>query len=102
MPLFEIMSVEERYEELLQAVEGLAEGEGDAIALMANVTALIHREMGFWWTGFYVVKPSADCVPADTFEGIDPTIPVTVPMANVPAYREASGWRWFVNIVGKY
>lgn len=54
------MSVEERYEELLQAVEGLAEGEGDAIALMANVSSLIHYAMGFWWTGFYIVRPSAD------------------------------------------
>ena len=25
------------------------------IANMANVSALIHREFGFWWTGFYRV-----------------------------------------------
>lgn len=56
----EIMSVEEKYEELLQAVRSLAEGEDDAIALMANVSSLIHYAMGFWWTGFYIVKPSAD------------------------------------------
>ena len=31
------------------------EGESDMIANMANVSALIHREFGFWWTGFYRV-----------------------------------------------
>ena len=26
------------------------------IARMANVAALLHQEMGFWWTGFYRVQ----------------------------------------------
>ena len=33
----------------------MLEGESDMIANMANVSALIHREFGFWWTGFYRV-----------------------------------------------
>ena len=45
-----------RYEDILAKARGLAEGETDTIALMANLSALIHLEMGFWWTGFYIVK----------------------------------------------
>lgn len=30
-------------------------GEDDIIANMANLSAMIHREFGFWWTGFYRV-----------------------------------------------
>ena len=33
----------------------MLEGESDMIANMANISALIHREFGFWWTGFYRV-----------------------------------------------
>lgn len=33
----------------------MLEGESDMIANLANVSALIHREFGFWWTGFYRV-----------------------------------------------
>ena len=50
---------EEKYEEILAEAKGLAEGEGDVIALMANLSSLIHYRMGFWWTGFYIVKPKA-------------------------------------------
>lgn len=39
---------------------------------------------------------------ADTFDGIDPTIPVTVPMAQVAQYAASTGWNRFVNISGKY
>ena len=50
---------ESRYEDILAKARGLAEGETDSIALMANLAALIHLEMGFWWTGFYIVKPKS-------------------------------------------
>jgi len=39
---------------------------------------------------------------ASTFEGIDPYVPVTVPMANVEQYYAAPGWSSFLNISGKY
>ena len=46
---------EEKYRTLLAQAEALLEGEEDGIARMANLAALLHREMGFWWTGFYRV-----------------------------------------------
>lgn len=49
------MTKEKKYEALLAQVESLCEGEKDAIAKMANVSALLHQEFGFWWTGFYRV-----------------------------------------------
>lgn len=48
------MNKQERYAELLPQAKALIEGE-DLIAAMANVAALLHRSMGFWWTGFYRV-----------------------------------------------
>ena len=45
----------EAYEALLPQAAALVEGETDVIARMANIAALLHREMGFWWTGFYRV-----------------------------------------------
>lgn len=49
------MDKEEKYRTLLAQAEALLEGEDDGIARMANLAALLHREMGFWWTGFYRV-----------------------------------------------
>ena len=46
---------EEKYILLVKQCKALLEGESDEIARMANVTALIHETMGFWWTGFYRV-----------------------------------------------
>ena len=50
---------QEKYERLFPQVKALCEGEGDMIAKMANISALLHHEFGFWWTGFYRV-----CLPA--------------------------------------
>lgn len=49
------MTKEETYKSLLPQVKSLCEGESDMIAKMANVSALLHSEFGFWWTGFYRV-----------------------------------------------
>ena len=48
-------SKEQRYERLLPQVAALCDGESDLIAKMANISALLHQEFGFWWTGFYRV-----------------------------------------------
>ena len=47
---------EEKYRLLTKQISALIEGETDAIAVMSNVSAAIHEEMGFFWTGFYRVK----------------------------------------------
>ena len=46
----------EKYELIYRQVKSLLEDETDMTANMANICALIHREFGFWWTGFYIVK----------------------------------------------
>ena len=50
------MTKEEKYAAVLPQVKALCEGEKDMIAKMANVAALLYREFGFWWTGFYRVE----------------------------------------------
>ena len=49
----------EKYTLLCEQIKALIEGETDVVAVMANVVAVIHETMGFWWTGFYCVKPKA-------------------------------------------
>lgn len=46
---------EQKYQTLLQQVIALAENESDTIALMANISSMIHHTFGFFWTGFYRV-----------------------------------------------
>ena len=50
------MNKVERYHLLQQQIKALSAGETDQVAVMANVAAAIHLEMGFWWTGFYRVQ----------------------------------------------
>jgi len=47
---------ENSYSLLYKQIENLIVGEGDDIAVMANVATLIHDTFHFWWTGFYRVK----------------------------------------------
>ena len=50
-----MMNKEEKYQLLTEQIRALTQGETDLVAKMANVTAAIHEEMGFFWTGFYRV-----------------------------------------------
>jgi len=49
------MTKEEKYISILPQAESLVRGESDMIANMANLSELLHRTFGFWWTGFYRV-----------------------------------------------
>ena len=46
----------ETYTLLSEQIKSLTQGETDEVAKMANIAAVIHEAMGFWWTGFYRVK----------------------------------------------
>ena len=46
----------EKYKLLNEQIKSLTQGETDEVAKMANIAAVIHEAMGFWWTGFYRVK----------------------------------------------
>lgn len=47
---------EEKYRLLSAQVKALVEGETDWVSVTANVCAAIQEAMGFFWTGFYVVR----------------------------------------------
>ncbi len=55
MPETSNLSKEEIYRLLEKQVSAMVEDESDAVANMANVAALIHHSLRFWWTGFYRV-----------------------------------------------
>ncbi len=52
------ISKEILYKDLLAKTKALMEGESDTIANMANIAALLHQSLHFWWTGFYRVIES--------------------------------------------
>ena len=45
----------EKYALLYKQIISLLAGKSDTVANMANVAAMIHATLGFWWTGFYRV-----------------------------------------------
>ena len=51
---------EQKYGQLVKEATSLLDGESDMIANMANLAALIHETMGYWWTGFYIVRADVD------------------------------------------
>ncbi len=50
------VSKHKRYEQLLPQLKALLEVEGDLIANMANVCAVLKSTFDFFWVGFYIVK----------------------------------------------
>lgn len=46
----------EQYQNLIPQIKGLLTGEPDLIANLANVTAALKEQFGWFWIGFYLVK----------------------------------------------
>lgn len=46
----------EQYQNLIPQITGLLTGEPDLIANLANVTAALKEQFGWFWIGFYLVK----------------------------------------------
>ena len=49
-------SKEEQYKNLLPQIQGLLQGEDDLIANLANISAALKEQFGFFWVGFYLIK----------------------------------------------
>lgn len=47
---------EDQYQSLIPQIKALLEGENDFIANLANVSAALKEQFGFFWVGFYLVK----------------------------------------------
>ena len=79
------MEKEKHYQELAKQISALVEGETDSISVMANVSAAIHEAMGFFWTGFYIVK--GDELRLGPFQG-------SVACMHIPYGRGVCGTSW--------
>ena len=55
------------YQLLVKQIESLIEGENNTTGQLANAAALLHETMGWWWTGFYLVKD--DVLQLGPFQG---------------------------------
>lgn len=49
-------SKEEQYRALVPQIAGLLKGETDLTANLANVSAALKEQFGYFWVGFYLVK----------------------------------------------
>lgn len=76
---------EKKYRLLTEQVKGLVEATDDAVSAMANVSAAIQETMGFFWTGFYVVK--GDRLQLGPFQG-------SVACTQIPFGRGVCGTAW--------
>ncbi|CAN5770589.1 GAF domain-containing protein [soil metagenome] len=47
---------EEIYQALLPQITGLVTGEPDLVANLANISAALKEQFGWFWVGFYIVK----------------------------------------------
>ena len=63
------MNKADKYTTIFQTIQAVVEGESDIIANMANMSALLHEEFGFWWTGFYRVEQESDQLVLGPFQG---------------------------------
>ena len=79
------MKKDERYRLLTAQVKSLIAGETDSVSVMANVSAAIHEEMGFFWTGFYIVH--GDELRLGPFQG-------SVACMHIPYGRGVCGTAW--------
>ena len=90
-PIISKGSKEEKYRTLYNQIVALTEGETDSIANMANISAMIHATLGFWWTGFYRV-----CCSTEDSNGILVLGPFQGPLAcsRIPYGRGVCGTAW--------
>lgn len=47
---------EQKYQSIIPQITALISGEDDFIANLANVTAALKEQFGWFWVGFYLVK----------------------------------------------
>ena len=79
------MDKEKTYQMLVKQVESLIEGEHNITGQLANVAALLHETMGWWWTGFYLVN--GDTLQLGPFQG-------PVACYNIKRGRGVCGTAW--------
>lgn len=45
----------EQYESLIPQIKALIEGEPNQVANLANISAALKEQFGWWWVGFYMI-----------------------------------------------
>ena len=79
------MEKKEKYQMLLPQLKALTEGVNNNTGALANAAALIHETMGFFWTGFYLVK--GNILKLGPFQG-------PVACYNIPFGKGVCGTAW--------
>lgn len=74
-----------QYELVLRQAKHFSDEPADMVSLLANITALLHYTLGFWWTGIYRV--AGDELVLSTFQG-------PVACTNIPFGKGVCGTAW--------
>jgi len=80
------MDKREQYEQFLPQLQALIDPEQDTISILANVSAALHAEFGWFWTGFYLVGKD-NLLHLGPFQG-------TVACYTIPFGRGVCGTAW--------
>jgi len=48
--------MERDYSSIITQIQGVITGEGDLIANLSNISAILKQIRGYFWVGFYIVK----------------------------------------------
>ena len=83
----ERMNKTDKYTAIFQMIQAVVEGESDMVANMANTAALLHEELGFWWTGFYRVDQESGQLVLGPFQG-------PVACTRIPFGKGVCGTAW--------
>ena len=51
-------SKQEKYISITAQIKALIDGESDLTANLANIAAALKEQFGWFWVGFYLVKPN--------------------------------------------
>ena len=57
------------YQLISKSIQAVTEGEDNLVANLSNIAAILHSELGHWWTGFYLVDTEKNNLVLGPFQG---------------------------------
>lgn len=84
----------EQYDSLIPQIKGLLDGEPDLVANLANVVAALKEQFGWFWVGFYLVKPTISIASEENVELVLAPFQGPVACTRIKKGRGVCGGSW--------
>lgn len=84
----------EQYDSLIPQIKGLLDGEPDLVANLANVVAALKEQFGWFWVGFYLVKPTTSIASEENVELVLAPFQGPVACTRIKKGRGVCGSSW--------